>query len=219
MGSSSPPSYDGPEVRTVAAPKFPFEKTPDSWSRTRGGPHGKRTTWFVVSSAVLGMSLAFAFLLWKLSTPSAETPSTTSAARPSQFSEKPKDPITSLPEMPPVARAEAHVGDRAPAWVNESPNSPMPQETDDVPGLRRREAAPGTRAKPERVTIEITNARPGLKVKVDGRPASLPLRLKRDGKTHDVDFETPNFHPETRRLRADANTSITLENKPGYYVP
>jgi serine/threonine-protein kinase len=223
-GSLAPPSFDGSEVRTAAAPKFPFETTPDSWSSTRRGSSGKRT-WFVISSAVLGMSLAFAFLLWKMSAPSAATPSetATSVVRSSEPAEKPKAETASVPEIPPLpAKAEARIGDRLPAWSDESSAPAKPQEANALVAPHRREAAPASHAgkeNKEKVTIEITNARPGLTVKVDGRPASLPLRLRRDGKTHDVEFETPNFHAETRRVRADASSSITLENKPGYYVP
>ncbi|HMI87415.1 MAG TPA: serine/threonine-protein kinase [Polyangiaceae bacterium] len=71
----------------------------------------------------------------------------------------------------------------------------------------------------ETIRITISNARARLAVKVDGRTVSLPLHLPRDAAMHELSFETPNFRPEKRRLRADRDQIITLENKPAFFVP
>jgi hypothetical protein len=196
-----------------------LEMTPESWIAPLPAANHKRT-WFVVSSAVLGMSLVLAILLWKMSTPPAAAESGV-VARTVVPVERPNTPVAELTAIPaPALIIEAKPGDRLLDESSESSRSASWGEASDRTGPRRRETAKAApRGGREKVTIDITNARPGLSIKVDGRPTSYPLRLQRDGKTHEVAFETPNFQPETRRIRADADTTITLENKPGYYVP
>ena len=75
------------------------------------------------------------------------------------------------------------------------------------------------RPESDKVRIAIPNGRPGLVVKVDGQVVSIPLRLPRDMKIHELVFSTPNFRSESRKIRADRDQTITLENKPGFYVP
>jgi serine/threonine protein kinase len=69
------------------------------------------------------------------------------------------------------------------------------------------------------IRVSITNGRKGLTVRVDGHPAGLPVRLPRDGQFHELSFETPNFKPESRRIKADKDQALVLDNKPGFYVP
>jgi hypothetical protein len=69
------------------------------------------------------------------------------------------------------------------------------------------------------VRITVSNARPGLVAKVDGRMVPLPLRLPKDMLPHEVTFETPNFRPEKHTVRADRDQALTLDNKPSFYVP
>jgi serine/threonine-protein kinase len=76
--------------------------------------------------------------------------------------------------------------------------------------------APGSNSE---IHVSIVNARAGLTVRVDGKVASLPLRLPRDMQLHDLSFSTPNFRPEARRIRADRDQAIRLDNKPGFYAP
>jgi tRNA A-37 threonylcarbamoyl transferase component Bud32 len=69
------------------------------------------------------------------------------------------------------------------------------------------------------IQIKITNPRPGLRVTVDGRSASLPMRLPRDQKSHVLAFTAPNFKPETKTIVADQDYALTLEYRPKLYVP
>jgi len=69
------------------------------------------------------------------------------------------------------------------------------------------------------IRIRIANPRPGLRVTVDGRPASLPVRLPRDQKSHVLAFTAPNFKPETKTVVADQDRTLTLEYRPKLYVP
>jgi serine/threonine-protein kinase len=69
------------------------------------------------------------------------------------------------------------------------------------------------------VRIRVANPRPGLRVFVDGRPTSLPVRLPRDQKSHALTFTAPNFKTETRTIIADQDHALTLEYRPKLYVP
>jgi hypothetical protein len=69
------------------------------------------------------------------------------------------------------------------------------------------------------VRIRVANPRPGLRVTVDGRGASLPVRLPRDQKTHVLAFTAPNFKVETKTVIADQDQTLTLEYRPNLYVP
>jgi hypothetical protein len=123
--------------------------------------------------------------------------------------------------QPPVIRPAAVQADKAPEpeavaeppppkiAARPAPERPAPERP--APERRRVRAAPAGF-----VTINITNARDGLTVTVDGRNATLPLRLPRDHKTHKVLFRTPNFHPEVRSLKADEDQTITLANRPAF---
>ncbi|MET0594581.1 MAG: protein kinase [Polyangiaceae bacterium] len=69
------------------------------------------------------------------------------------------------------------------------------------------------------VRIRVANPRPGLKVTVDGRSTSLPVRLPRDHKPHVLAFTTPNFKIETKSVVADQDHTLTLDYRPKLYVP
>jgi serine/threonine-protein kinase len=83
-------------------------------------------------------------------------------------------------------------------------------------------AAPGParaeRPVPTHVTVEVANPRTGLTVTVDGRPARLPLRLRRDGATHQLRFEAPSFKAETRTIAADRDQRVRLKYVPSLFM-
>ena len=69
------------------------------------------------------------------------------------------------------------------------------------------------------IRIRVANPRPGLRVTVDGRATSLPVRLPRDQKAHTLAFTAPNFKIETKTVVADQDQTLTLEYRPKLYVP
>jgi hypothetical protein len=69
------------------------------------------------------------------------------------------------------------------------------------------------------VRVRVGNPKPGLRVTVDGRPASIPVRIARDGKPHVLAFTAPNFKPETKTVVADQDHTLTLDYRPKLYVP
>jgi serine/threonine protein kinase len=115
---------------------------------------------------------------------------------------------------------------------NAAPEGPAPptDEPSDEPGANVSASATGSRAPApplptatetagSGVRIKVTNPRPGLRVTVDGRPTSLPVRLPRDQKAHVLAFTAPNFKVETKTVVADQDHSLTLEYRPKLYVP
>ena len=44
---------------------------------------------------------------------------------------------------------------------------------------------------PDTVVVEVEKAPPGLRVSVDGRPTTLPVRLPRGSRAHALRFEAP----------------------------
>jgi hypothetical protein len=102
--------------------------------------------------------------------------------------------------------------------VEKSVPKPRPTSKDRKP-VRPRPAVAAEVAEPkpvELVTISIDNATLGLSVTVDGRPASLPVRLPRDGRTHQLEFRSAKFRTERRVIRADADRSVHLDNLPNF---
>jgi serine/threonine protein kinase len=100
------------------------------------------------------------------------------------------------------------------------------EETPNPAGSEARSPAPTTavqvptpEATSRSIQIKIANPRPGLRVTVDGRSVSLPVRLPRDQKTHVLAFTAPNFKPETKTIVADQDQNLTLEYRPKLYVP
>jgi serine/threonine-protein kinase len=80
-------------------------------------------------------------------------------------------------------------------------------------------AATAPEPAPGAIRIRVSNTRPGLRVTVDGRVTSLPVRLPRDQKAHVLVFAAPNFRPETKTILADQDHILTLEYRPKLYVP
>jgi serine/threonine-protein kinase len=124
--------------------------------------------------------------------------------------------VASAPEPPPAESAppatEAAASVELPAPSTET-IAKTSAAAAKAPGIERLDAV-----KPIRVTI--ANARPGLRIEVDGRESSFPLVLPRDKKTHLLVFSTRNFKPESRKIVADRDQSIVLENRPRQlYVP
>ena len=241
-GQSVPPMTDPwtrqgfptPGSGTLAAPLDPFGDSSrqlvdkgDPWpSRGEGARKplrapGRRAI-LVAGGALAVLAASGAWI--GLSTPEGEKPPATEAT--ASFAlvtpptpTAPADPTaaTALAVVAPTegvpARDELAESERAGAEV---PRPDQPATPAREPGT-----SPGSAADPMPTTIRIgiNNGRRGLNVKVDGRAVPLPLRLPRDMQMHELLFETPNFRPEKRRLRADRDQSIVLDNKPGFFVP
>jgi hypothetical protein len=108
-------------------------------------------------------------------------------------------PAPETPEPPPAVWPEKR----------ERQEEPPPPRTARVRSRARIEP-------PASVLVKVTNAREGLTITVDGRRASLPLRLPADRKPHRVVFRTPNFRPEAHTLFGERDQSLTLENRPAF---
>jgi serine/threonine-protein kinase len=135
-----------------------------------------------------------------------------SSANGSAFPMASLDPLSPAPASPPTTTAAT------PAETEPSPSlqtPPAPAETAHPPAI----LVPPSGARGG-IRIAIANARPGLRVEVDGREASLPVILPRDQKTHVLVFSTRNFKTESKKIVADRDQSIVLENRPKQlYVP
>ncbi len=99
-----------------------------------------------------------------------------------------------LPRVAPAASPAASNDVTTPAVAPETPpvaakTAPNPQPT---------------------VVVEVANPPTGLSVQMDGRPASLPLRLARDGHEHLLAFSAPGFRDETRSIEATGDVKISL---------
>jgi len=112
------------------------------------------------------------------------------------------EPPIERPVLPRPVVAPSPVGAAAPA--PESAPAPAP--------------APVERPVATHVTVDVANPRAGLTVTVDGRPARLPLRLRRDGATHQLRFEAPNFKAETRTVAADRDQRVRLKYVPSLFM-
>jgi hypothetical protein len=106
----------------------------------------------------------------------------------------------------------------APGAVEETPN-PAGSVEARSPAPTTAVQVPTPEATSRSIQIKIANPRPGLRVTVDGRSVSLPVRLPRDQKTHVLAFTAPNFKPETKTIVADQDQNLTLEYRPKLYVP
>jgi tRNA A-37 threonylcarbamoyl transferase component Bud32 len=80
-------------------------------------------------------------------------------------------------------------------------------------------ATPAAETQLNAIRVKVANPRPGLRVAIDGRTASLPLKLPRDQKSHVLVFTAPNFKPETKTIIADQDHTLTLDYRPRLYVP
>ena len=85
------------------------------------------------------------------------------------------------------------------------PRSPAPRPTPPAP------AAPAVA--PE-VTLEITDAPPGLEVIRDGQPATLPLHLPRGPAVHTLVFEAPGYGPRTLTMDGTRDRTLMLSLPP-----
>ena len=76
-------------------------------------------------------------------------------------------------------------------------------------------AAPNaTPAKPETVTITISDAPTGLRAWVDGTPAELPIQLPAGADKHDLTFRAPGFEQRTLTVDGTESRLLTLTLKP-----
>jgi tRNA A-37 threonylcarbamoyl transferase component Bud32 len=134
--------------------------------------------------------------------PSSTAPPTAAPAAPS---------TTEPSAAPPPSAVEAPAAaEQDPISTGSAAGSPAATSTAQV-------AAP--EATGRSIQIKVTNPRPGLRITVDGRWASLPVRLPRDQKSHVLAFTAPNFKPETKTIIADQDHTLTLEYRPKLYVP
>jgi serine/threonine protein kinase len=125
--------------------------------------------------------------------------------------EAPSPTIERAPEAPRPAVTKAET--LAPSDDTEMP-SPAPSNTTPA------DPSPGTpHTASSIVRVRVGNPKPGLRVTVDGRPASIPVRIARDGKPHVLAFTAPNFKPETKTVVADQDHTLTLDYRPKLYVP
>jgi len=116
---------------------------------------------------------------------------------------------SALAAPPPTAVETPAAPEQNPAPAGRAASSPAATSTQG--------AAP--EATGRSIQIKIANPKPGLRVTVDGRWASLPVRLPRDQKSHVLAFTAPNFKPETKTIVADQDQTLTLEYRPKLYVP
>jgi serine/threonine protein kinase len=101
-------------------------------------------------------------------------------------------PFDSAPsDSPPLARSASS---RTPLGDSDSPSEPRPTAS----------AASAT------VLIDVTNRTSDLKVTVDGVEVRLPVRLRRDGRTHIFRFSRPGQLVDVREVRADEDQLIRL---------
>jgi hypothetical protein len=70
--------------------------------------------------------------------------------------------------------------------------------------------APPPAASAETVVVDVADPPPGLAIAVDGRPASLPLELPRDGRMHRLELRAPGMPPITRQVEGTRSQVITL---------
>jgi serine/threonine-protein kinase len=135
-------------------------------------------------------------------------------ARPIVVEAPPPPPRVVRAAPPPTATLEVKVAD--PVVEKPAPKArPTPRERKPI--AHARPAAEAEEAKPvETVTVSVDNATLGLSVTVDGKPAALPIRLPRDGHTHQLEFRSPKFRTERRGIRADGDHVVHLDNLPNF---
>jgi serine/threonine-protein kinase len=97
--------------------------------------------------------------------------------------------------------------------VSKRPAPPRPSEESAAEPARpapRPRAEPAPPPLPTMITVEVSGPPPGLTANLDGQPASLPLRMARDGREHKLDFSAPGFVDETKTFEATQDQILTL---------
>ncbi len=181
-------------------------------------PHEVARQGKTVLLAIAGVVGALAILTAVIFLRRAPNDGTSRAAGGASTTEHPQPTAIATTEPP----HENPVASAAPEPPPQPAESPPPDATDPPRSDTTTGAVPIVKPVAplsDTIKVSITNGRKGLSVRVDGHAASLPVRLPRDGQTHELSFETPNFRPESRRVRADKDQVLVLENKPGFYVP
>jgi serine/threonine-protein kinase len=141
---------------------------------------------------------------------SAETPAAprTPVAAPEQPIDRPvAQPV--LPEAVPMPHAS---GASAPVALPDVAPEPRRNGQRPAPAISAPRSVDNQQRTGATVRVDIANARDGLEVLVDGRRATLPLRLPRDSAMHELRFQTPHFKPESAKIRADKDQSVRLKN-------
>jgi hypothetical protein len=122
-----------------------------------------------------------------------------SAAEPSSTVMGAVLPAESAPAPPVIATSTALATSPAPTIITGT--------------TTRRAPTPAPAGEDAFVHVDFPNARDGIAVTLDGRPAKLPLRIPKDNKMHAVKIQTPHFEPETLSVKGDADQSIRLKNE------
>jgi serine/threonine-protein kinase len=198
------PPRNTPYVRASAPPampaQYPAGTTLSHAASATNSITEVRTRWklpALVGGLIVG--IAGAVLVPKL-VRRPQLPAPTVAADPA--------PAETPPAPPPATPTAAAVVAKPPEPEPAPPPAPVAKEPAPRPA----------RELPSHVTVEVSNARPGLSVTLDGQPARLPLRLRRDGAAHVVRFEAPNFKPETKTIRADRDVKLRLKYSPSLFM-
>ena len=201
---SHPPDARAHDVVPSAAP--PPVEARSEYSLPR---HGSllRPTLIGAGALAAVVSLVAAFTAKKEIAPAADRPISAPSAVVAAVDPTPNEtPNVETPKVegPPNAPPEP-----VPAEIPSAPPEALPATTTTAA------AEPATGG----IRVRVANSRPGLRVTVDGRIASLPIRLPRDQKAHVLVFTAPNFKPETKTILADQDHTFNLEYRPKLYVP
>jgi eukaryotic-like serine/threonine-protein kinase len=121
-------------------------------------------------------------------------------------------PASTEPVEPSVTPASAPSGlaDRAAPRVSDRPANASGQ-----PGpLLLPEAPPPPPPPATEVTFEVTDAPPELSAAIEGRPVTLPLRLRRGAPAVTVTFRAPGHEPRDLTISADSDPTLVLGLRP-----
>jgi len=72
-------------------------------------------------------------------------------------------------------------------------------------------APPAVSAQPATAIVDVADPPPGLTVTLDGAPASFPLTLARDGRSHRLELRAPGRPPFTQLVEASHSQVIKLD--------
>jgi hypothetical protein len=78
------------------------------------------------------------------------------------------------------------------------------------PSAAQATPAPPPPALPRSIVVEVSGTPPGVVVKVDGEPVSLPLHIPRDGRGHKVVFNAPGYREEIRTIEGTEDQAVAL---------
>jgi serine/threonine-protein kinase len=214
--AAEPAAATPSNLSPLAQPARPLFDTPPPMKRFGLTPVWRRTLIGVTALAGgAGVIVAIATKEWtKSPRPGASSVVLVPATPPTETPRSTDEPAGAAPEPIAVEPPNPAAEDPVPAEESASPAPPSPtRATAHAPPAATSEASGSS------IRIKIANPRPGLRVTVDGRPASLPVRLPHDQKAHVLAFTAPNFKLETKTVVADRDQTLTLDYRPKLYVP